>query len=491
MSAMPEIDDAYVTNALLSRAEYALQHLYLYSMPRQITVVLGNRCNLDCRHCYQSKNDDLLLQNPKIGRALRRELTALYPYLATVRFIGGEVFVLPGFQELIDDVVETVDRPIISINSNGTLIDEEWARRIVNLPFQNVTISVDGGTKETYEKLRRGADFEVVIDNLKRLQTLRLQLGSSYPRLDVFYVIMRSNYREIPKFLELMTDLGIEEVAFQTMLTDNRNLSREPSLIEEVIAATEDVKELYDIVQRSLARDSKNFRRISWCGLQALFDQHGLPPSFLNEEDCSLYPGQDPPCKEATPASEGVAADSEESQGEIKLCPNPWSMLQIADNGDVCICFLSDPVGNIYEMPLVAIWNSPRAIAKRSEIIAGRYLPSGCSKLWCSWREGKSSAFADPASWRQSLAVFKNLVNRIRSCPMASSPNEIPGDLGAVRRLLQARECRIRELEATIVDLWDKNGCLHDAGQAHIDHLESRNQELATLVRRLGTRPNN
>jgi MoaA/NifB/PqqE/SkfB family radical SAM enzyme len=49
----------------------------------------------------------------------------LYPYLSTVRFLGGEVFVLPGFQELIDDVVATVDRPIISLNTNGTLIDEE------------------------------------------------------------------------------------------------------------------------------------------------------------------------------------------------------------------------------------------------------------------------------------------------------------------------------------------------------------------------------
>jgi len=61
--------------------------------------------------------------NSALGELPRRY--ELYPYLSTVRFLGGEVFVLPGFQELIDDVVATVDRPIISLNTNGTLIDEE------------------------------------------------------------------------------------------------------------------------------------------------------------------------------------------------------------------------------------------------------------------------------------------------------------------------------------------------------------------------------
>lgn len=488
MNAMPEVADLNETNARLNSVEYDLQRLYLYSMPRQVTIVLGNRCNLNCRHCFQVKNDDALLQKPEFALALRREFTGLYPYLSTVRFLGGEVFMLPGFRELIDEVAASVDRPIISINSNGTLINEEWAQRIVRVPFQNVTISIDGGKKETYEKMRRGAHFDVVIDNIRRIQSLKKQLGSSFPRLDVFYVLMRSNYREISQFLELMQDLGIDEVAFQTILIDDRNLSREPALTEEVIASTEDVNELYGIIQSTLARESRNFRRISWCGLHSLFELHGLPSSFLNEEDCSLYPAQDAPCEDEPPANEGAPEESSGQQNDIKLCTNPWSLLQIAENGDVSICFLSDPVGNMYEMPLMAIWNSPKAIAKRSEMIAGRYLSSGCSKLYCSWREGKSSTVADAASWRQLLTEFKDMVGRIRAYPAAANLNEMPGDLGAVRRLLQSRACRIQELEATLADLWDKNAFLHDAGQAHIDHLESRNQELTTFIRGLEER---
>ena len=36
-----------------------------------------------------------------------------------------------------------------------------------------------------------------------------------------------------------------------------------------------------------------------------------------------------------------------------------------------CFAFFRMPVGNLYESPLVKIWNSPRAIAKRSEMIHG------------------------------------------------------------------------------------------------------------------------
>jgi hypothetical protein len=39
----------------------------------------------------------------------------------------------------------------------------------------------------------------------------------------------------------------------------------------------------------------------------------------------------------------------------------------VVENGDVHLCFLSEPIGNLYEMPLASIWNCQRALAKRSK----------------------------------------------------------------------------------------------------------------------------
>ena len=103
---------------------------------------------------------------------------------------------------------------------------------------------------------------------------------------------MRSNYGEILPFLALMKQLGISEVAFQTMLIDARNLTREPGLVNEVIKDPEEVRELYSIVLQAMEEEGPNFRRISWSGLHSLFKQHGLDAAFLDEENSSLYPDQ-------------------------------------------------------------------------------------------------------------------------------------------------------------------------------------------------------
>lgn len=282
----------YEANAQLSQVEYSLQRLYLHSMPRYLTIVIGDRCNIECPHCYQLKTGDNLLRDPEISPVLRREFSALYPYLSTLRLQGGEVFAIRGFRELVEDVGSATDRPLISISTNGTLIDQDWAERIVQTPFQSITVSIDGGTKTTFEKLRKGARFLEVIRNITRLQELKRSSRSPWPTLDAFFVLMRSNYREILPFLALMKDLGIYDVAFQTVLVDARNLVREPGLVNEVIKDPEEVRELYSIIQQTMAEERPCFRRISWSGLHSLFQQHGLDPIFLDEENSSLYPDQ-------------------------------------------------------------------------------------------------------------------------------------------------------------------------------------------------------
>src|SRR5208337_2436656 len=145
--------------------------------------VLGNACNIDCPHCYQARNGDNLLRPTEVAEELRRELMAFYPYLSTLRIQGGEVFAIRGFRELIDDVAQVVRRPILSISTNGTLIDDEWAERLVRTPFSNVTVSIDGGTRATYDRLRKGANLEHVLANIDRIQRWKANLGSDMPYL--------------------------------------------------------------------------------------------------------------------------------------------------------------------------------------------------------------------------------------------------------------------------------------------------------------------
>src|SRR5271157_2357201 len=258
----PAVDDtAYEDNLRLSRTEYLQQHIYLQSWPRCLGIVLGNACNIDCPHCYQAKNGDNLLKPPEIGWELRREFAGFYPYLSTLGVQGGEAFAFAGFRELIEDVGATVRRPILSVATNGTLIDEEWAEKIVRTPFRNLTVSIDGGTPETYARLRRGADLGEVLANVRRIQRWKEKLGSELPYLDSFFVVMRSNFREIPRYLRLMAEYGFLDVALQTMSITPENSSREPSLVrDEAIADIAEVVELHALMRELLPRERRHFR---------------------------------------------------------------------------------------------------------------------------------------------------------------------------------------------------------------------------------------
>ena len=439
--------DILETNLRLGRAEYFLQRSYLRSMPRMLGLVLGNACNIDCPHCYQEKNGDNLLRPADIGQQLRREFLSFYPYLATLRIQGGEALAYSGFRELVEDVASVTRRPLLSIATNGTLIDDKWAERMVRLPFSSVTVSIDGGTPETYARMRRGSNLSLVLANVARIRKWKEKLNSSRPALDSFFVILRSNFREIPLYFKLMHENGFTDIALQTVEINRANSTREPLLARnETITDRRDIAELFALMRETLPRARRCFRHVRVSGLQTLFETHGYDASFTLEQDNGLYPDSDGLAEQN--AGEGDAQMPGQASN-FELCPNPWTTLFVAENGGVHLCFLSEPVGNLYEAPLVEIWNSPKAVAKRLRMIRGNYMASGCSSNWCSWREGKASnpLTADVAGRLREEAVA--------AAEMASpfpilGQEPVPSRLTAVRRVLSENTRRLAEMEQVV-----------------------------------------
>jgi MoaA/NifB/PqqE/SkfB family radical SAM enzyme len=460
----------YRANLCLGEAEFRRQHLYLRSLPRILGLVLGNGCNIDCPHCYQAKNGDNLLKPAAIGDELRREFRAFYPCLSTLRLQGGEAFAYPGFAALIEDVAGAVRRPILSANTNGTLIDERWAERIVRAPFRNLTISIDGGTPATYARLRRGARLEEVLANVERIRRWKSELSSEMPYLDSFCVVMRSNFRELPQYFELMAASGFSEISLQTPQINLENSSRHPTLLhDEVIADGAEVRELYDILRKLLPLGRRLFRAVRTTGFTSLFQEHGLEADFLREHSDGLYPDSAEltaaPCSGAPPPAD---------DDRIPLCPNPWTTLFVAENGDVHLCFLSAPVGNLYQAPLISIWNCPAALAKRSRMISGRYVTSGCSPLWCSWRDGKRAAVPASAGVESGIAEMEHLARRAATAAPSIPFDDGASGVAAVRRQMAARERSIRELQTIVEQLCETNLRCHEEGARQIARLEAK-----------------
>lgn len=92
------------------------------------------------------------------------------------------------------------------VSTNGTHYNAKVERALNALPF-SITVSVDGATKETVEKIRVNAKYEEVMENIKRFRAYTRSRGTY---LVLSYCLMRQNWHEFGDFLLLAESVGCE-----------------------------------------------------------------------------------------------------------------------------------------------------------------------------------------------------------------------------------------------------------------------------------------
>jgi radical SAM protein with 4Fe4S-binding SPASM domain len=116
--------------------------------PHFITFELSYGCNLTCAHCFNPthKAGPRELALPEIFRVL--EESAAFGVF-DVCFTGGEPFARRDFFAILAKAKSL--GLSVSINSNGTLIDGDIARRLREIGILKIYLSLYGSTKEVYE----------------------------------------------------------------------------------------------------------------------------------------------------------------------------------------------------------------------------------------------------------------------------------------------------------------------------------------------------
>lgn len=125
-------------------------------IPLSGTFELTPLCNMNCRMCYVRMSREqqeairplrTAAQWLELGRQAK-EQGLLYLLLT-----GGEPFLRPDFREILAGLHQM--GLLISINSNGTLIDESVVRWLKETPPVRINITLYGASDETYGRLCR------------------------------------------------------------------------------------------------------------------------------------------------------------------------------------------------------------------------------------------------------------------------------------------------------------------------------------------------
>jgi radical SAM protein with 4Fe4S-binding SPASM domain len=92
--------------------------------------------------------------------------------------------------------------------TNGMLLRENVAKKLVDYSVEKVNVSFYGGTKESYERIMRNCDFDVVLNNLKYLNAYKKKTDSEYPKVGFTLAVMQSNFKELSRIAQLAALVG-------------------------------------------------------------------------------------------------------------------------------------------------------------------------------------------------------------------------------------------------------------------------------------------
>jgi MoaA/NifB/PqqE/SkfB family radical SAM enzyme len=99
----------------------------------------------------------------------------------------------------------------VSLTTNGMNLTEAVQMQVLD-HLDMVAVSLDGAKAETYERLRPGADFRRVTEQVAALCSRKRSLGRPRPEVVLLFMKMRPNVAELPDFLRLAGDLGVDRV---------------------------------------------------------------------------------------------------------------------------------------------------------------------------------------------------------------------------------------------------------------------------------------
>jgi MoaA/NifB/PqqE/SkfB family radical SAM enzyme len=174
-------------------------------------------CNLDCRTCIRNMWDEELgsMSEETFARILDN-LQSIEPR-PTV-FLGGlgEPLSHPG-------IVDWITRAkaigaTVELITNGTLLTEQKARALIASGLDNLWISIDGATANSFADVRLGAQLPLVIENVMRLRRLRKGSHFARPEIDVAFVAMKRNIHELPEMLKLAQRLDARQFKMSHVL---------------------------------------------------------------------------------------------------------------------------------------------------------------------------------------------------------------------------------------------------------------------------------
>ncbi len=316
-------------------------------------------CNLKCKFCWQ--RDEERVEWCDYGRTLSSE--RLVDIVREAADMGVREWQVAGGWEPTADIGKTY--PMLKeikkndmygcITTNGVGFEEKHIRKLVEMGWDQMLLSVEGPDAEIHDGLTQvEGSFKRVEKNVRLFQKFKRELGKEKPKYSVHAVLNSENYDKLAEMVEMADDWGCEGVNFEPMLPWSDEA--------EDIKLSEKQRELLDY-----------------------YIDKGLEAANRLEVHTNLgdIKGEDDLVDKDVDSKEVLERSVKEKEENIvnSPCYVPWLSLEIRVSGRVVPCRLCDNdagAPEIHDRSLDKIWYGDYFNRMRKNMVK-RNLPDYCS----------------------------------------------------------------------------------------------------------------
>jgi len=322
------------------------------NMPYTLEINPTNRCNLKCLYCWQQNFDDIDKED-KISKQRLLEIVREAGKLGIkeIRIPGsGEPFMRKDTIEVMHEIKNNKINGLII--TNGTLLDEEKIKEIIDMKWDCVTFSFDSADKRINDYFRGKGSFDILHKNLLLFKKLKKIKKSRYPLIRFNIVITNKNYNSILAIIKYAKTVSCRDVEFQPLTVWSKN------------------SEKLKLEKNQILELNKTIPKI-----KALAEKYGI---FTN---INSFLGNDIVDKASGNMEKLMFRKNEKIKFLELPCYEPWYNMIVLPEGKVNPCSMAGSVfgDNIMEKSLKDLWFGKYFSDTRKALI-DKKLPSFCKK---------------------------------------------------------------------------------------------------------------
>jgi len=195
-------------------------HSVLPDLPSTLMIEPTNVCNLNCPACPTGRGT---LNRPP--RTMKFDEfkgildQALDPpgYLKRVTLFNyGEPFLCKDLLKMVRYAAGAGLETFTSTNGHF-FGSEQAARDVVESGLTELIVCLDGADQETISRYRKNADFEEILQGIRRVVEAKSRLRAETPLVELQFIVMKHNEHQIERMREIARDLGVDRFIEKTV----------------------------------------------------------------------------------------------------------------------------------------------------------------------------------------------------------------------------------------------------------------------------------